>query len=407
MKDIGKICENMLNNKYYSSKELIYSKSVGTFLSHFEYKKLLEYIFNDNAHKIELPLKTFNKSPLYFSRAFELESLVRDYSKVILDDECQKDSNLVNRNGNGIYRSRIYSEIEGTLNIESVPTTRKVVEQLVENKREPQSLNEQIIKNMSRGIEFVQKCPAFNEQNLFILYDILSNECLDEEDKLIKNNFYRHDSVEVGGYLGCPHQQIKECMDSLFKFVNENMNNPELVPYLPHIAHYYIAYVHPYFDYNGRTARMVSYWVSLLTNSTMFPPIVSEAINQTKSDYYIALSESRDSRNNITYFLIYLYKVSIKYFLTYKCIELISNSLKNNSIILTDLDKYYLKKIIISNKGKFSYKDFLRWINIDMSKQGALKILNAFEKQKILNAFETNSKIKLFEFNESLIGYKF
>lgn len=150
---------------------------------------------------------------------------------------------------------------------------------------------------------------------------------------------------------------------------------------------------------------MVSYWVSLLTNSTLFPPIVSEAINQTKNEYYIALSESRDARNDITYFLIYLYKISIKYFLTYKCIENISISLKNKSIILTELDKYYLKKIIISNKGKFSYKDFLSWINIDMSKQGALKILNSFANQGVLKVIETDYKVKLFELNDSLIDF--
>ena len=196
-------------------------------------------------------------------------------------------------------------------------------------------------------------------------------------------------------------------MDSLFAFVNDNLkNNGEFTRYLPHIAHYYLVYVHPYFDYNGRTARMVSYWLSMLTNRHILPPVVSEAINQTKSKYYYALEETRDSHNDLTYFLLYIYDVSIKYFLTYKNVEEISDTLKNKAILLSDLEKNYIKKILISNKGKFTHQDFTSWINVDMSKQGALKILNYFVECGVLNVIENASNKKLYELNSSMIRYK-
>ncbi len=70
-------------------------------------------------------------------------------------------------------------------------------------------------------------------------------------------------------------------MDSLFAFVNENLKNPKLKFFLPQLAHYYLLYVHPYFDYNGRTARMVSLWLYFLTGN-VYPSFISEGIDLKK-----------------------------------------------------------------------------------------------------------------------------
>ena len=165
-------------------------------------------------------------------------------------------------------------------------------------------------------------------------------------------------------------------MDSLFEFVNSNLKNRDIKYLLPHIAHYYILYIHPYFDLNGRTARMVSYWIFLLLDQRAFPPVISEAINQTKNEYYAVLRETRNSHNDLTYFLLYIFNVSIKYFLTYKNVESIDKRLKDKSFVLSELDKVYIKKILIFAKGKFTYEDFVKWINAEITKQGAFKILN-------------------------------
>jgi Fic family protein len=166
--------------------------------------------------------------------------------------------------------------------------------------------------------------------------------------------------------------------------------------------------VHPYFDFNGRTARMVSYWISLLINRTILPPVVSEAINQTKSQYYEALSETRDSNNDLSYFLLYIFNISTKYILAYKNIEEISQDLMNKqSVVLTSTEKSYFKKILISNKGKFTHNEFTQRIGVNMSKQGALKVLNAFEEYGLLTSETSKSNNKLFEINHKIIKYAF
>ena len=301
----------MLKHHYCSSRELMYDKDYNFLLSPYNYKEYLNYkrnlMDNDNEDILVFNLESFNDSPLHLVNALELSFLERNYLKSIFEDYFNNEESFTNRNYSDITLSRIYSEVEGTLNIESVPTTRKAIEELAKGTRDPKTHNDQIIKNMIDAIDFINTYPSFNEENLFKLYSILSYKCLDEEDMLLDGNIYRHDGVEVGGYLGCPQEKIKKCMDSLFNFVNNNLKNGDIKYLLPHISHYYVAYIHPYFDYNGRTARMVSYWVSLLCDKETFPPLVSEAINQSKAEYYNALCETRDSNNDLTYFLLYIY----------------------------------------------------------------------------------------------------
>ena len=406
--EINDVFSLMLTKKYYSGRDLKYNTEPGIFMSPFEYNKLLEYLDNYGESQqsvIKLDLLPISKYGIRYTNCDELLQMLEDYKNLVAEDREENKSFLTFRNLDTITKSRIFSEIEGTLNIESVPTTRKLLDDLIIKNKKPSSNNEQIIHNMANAIEFLNTCPEFNEENLFRLYNLLSENCLDEDEKFMPNHIYRHDGVLIDGYEGCPPTKIKECMDSLFKFVNANLSNNALTFFLPHIVHYYILYIHPYFDFNGRTARMVSYWISLLLNKNDLPPIVSEAINQTKNEYYSALRETRNSHNDLTYFLLYIYKVSVKYFLTYKNVEHIDINFKNKSIVLTETEKTYIKKILISSKGRFTYEDFVKWSNTEMSKQGAFKTLNTLEETGFLKSEINKSNKKLFEVNQALIKY--
>ena len=260
---------------------------------------------------------------------------------------------------------------------------------------------------MDEGIKFVYSLPEFNKDNLLKLYKILSKDCLKKEDEIKDGHFYRDDEVEIDNYPGCPTNKVEQCMDSLFSFVKEKIQSGDGFSQfiLPHICHYYIVYIHPYFDYNGRTARMVSLWINLLSNHNMMPPLISEAINQDKKDYYQALRDTRNSRNDFTYFLHYILRTSIKYILCYKDLDSINQSVKNQGELLTETELSYVKKILVSYVGKFSYLDFMKNCQIEISKQGAFKILNKFVDLGILVIVDTPSRNKLFDLNKKIIKY--
>lgn len=413
MVDFNLINNYMMLNEYLTPRKIMYGEKEGFCIGPYGYKEFLEFKSELIKHSSKLVinlgkyLKSFDEKPIYLSFCNQLTSLLESEMSMTLEDISSTHGLTTIRNSYDVIKSRIYSEIEGTLSIESVQTTRKRVAGLDSGKIQPESKNDQIVKNMIEGVKFVLSNPAFNKENLRKLYELLSRDSLEDDYKLREDGLYRYDEVEIDGYAGCPHEKIEGCMDSLFSFVEKakEIKMSHLLHFmLPHIAHYYIVYIHPYFDFNGRTARMVSFWISRLLDIDSLA-IVSEAIDQTKNRYYEALRNSRNSNNDITYFLIYLSEISIDYYNCYKNLEEIDQRLKNECVVLTEAERSYFKKILISNKGKFTYRDFANWIKASISKQGIFKILNTLEGHGLLKSVQSGNN-KLFYVNSEMITYR-
>lgn len=396
---------------YYDTKDLRYNNVYKFFLSNqqlIEYKQYKKQLIQNRDKKIvTVDLKSFNSDYIFFVNGQCLLNLQLTYLRMLQDDFQNFQSTVVQRNLYDILWARVYSELEGSMNLENVPTTRTRLEQIKKGS-DPRDKNEIIAKNMLDAIEFILSKPKFNKEKLYELYSILSHDCLEDNQKL-NGNFYRNDSVYIGDYEGCSFEKIDECMDSLFAFVGNNLNNKasDVKEYLAHICHYYILYIHPYFDYNGRTARMVSFWISILQDDFSTAPLfISEAINDDKKRYYDALSETRDMENDMTYFLIYIMNTSISYSLLYKNLNYISDEMLKKGITLTNYEKAYIKKILLgAEEGYFDYKKFLSIANIDISKQAALKALNKLVEYGILTSIINDKKAKLFKLNDKFVKY--
>lgn len=408
--NIDKIISLLIGPEYYTIDDLRYNKNVGTLFSKedlssfFEVKnKLVEQGYE---HIVNLPLKTFNSKHIFFVSGMYLLNNVKEYLSAIVEDFKKNQSFLTSRNMDDILLSRIFSEIEGTLNIENVPTTKKRISRIYTSKNLTDK-NDVIIKNMIDAIMFIiNERPPFNKQNLFRLYSILSNGCLSEETKLKEDAYYRDGDVYIGGYPGVKSELIDEYMTSLFDFVNGD--GVALKVLLPHICHYYILYLHPYFDYNGRTARMVSFWISVINDLMHISPLfMSEAINENKGDYYRAIVNTRNSENDLTYFLGYIMETSINFSLVYKNLEEIEKKLAKTGDFLTNTDLMYLKKILIhGGEGYFSCKMFMEYVSNDVTKQGAAKILKRLCDYGVIVKSLNKNNENIYNINPEFITYK-
>jgi Fic family protein len=73
------------------------------------------------------------------------------------------------------------------------------------------------------------------------------------------------------------------------------------------LAHLYIAWIHPFGDGNGRTARLVE--SAILANSGMVPSIsvslLSNHYNATRTEYYRKISASSQTESGVTDFQSY------------------------------------------------------------------------------------------------------
>jgi len=209
--------------------------------------------------------------------------------------------------------SSLEQEIKSTLSIENIDSSRESVRRILSGMA-PQNKDEEYIYGIKKGLEFVNnKENIITEDNLKILYDTAIGRYTSEENKLLPGNLYRHDSVYVVGnkieHTGINHTMLKKYMKNFISFINSEFDGNELVKSA--MIHFYIAYLHPYFDGNGRIARLVQLWYLVQSgySSTLFIPF-SSYINKTKEKYYKAFTQIEENMKisnllDITPFIVY------------------------------------------------------------------------------------------------------
>ena len=419
--DVMKI---IMDERYYPIKDLRFNRKLGIMFSKEQLSEFLaikDELVEDTSDiekecdlddKIDfimkLPLKTFNSRHCFYVDSKYLLSTHIEYMQIHMDDIDLHQNTLFNRNLEDMLKSRLFSEVEGSLRIENVPTTHKRIVEI--SKQESLTdKNDIIIKNMLNAMEFIiVEKPAFNKDNLKKLYQILCNNCLADDLCLKEDAYYRDDAVYIDKYEGADWHIVEECMDSMFAFANNEDNIKKHGVFLPYICHYYILYVHPYFDYNGRIARMVSFWLNYINDIPVAPYFISEAINESKGDYYSALANTRDTNNDLTYFLGYILETSIRYSFVYKNLEEIRKELSKAGDSLSSGEWVYVKKILIHNtENYFNYKEFLGYINATMTRQGALKILNNLTEYGILEKTKNRKGDTIFRLNPDCVTYQY
>ena len=244
-------------------------------------------------------------------------------------------------------------EIHATFQIESIRSSRNSIRHIL-NGYAPRNEEESRIYGMKRGLDFIaDRQNAITEENLHQLYQISSGDYLPDEDRLLPDHFYRHDHVYVVGgeesREGLPAQQLPDAMKRLVDFTNAKDGINEL--HKAAILHFAFAYYHPYFDGNGRTARLLHLWYLVQQGypAALFTPF-SRYIAESKAAYYKAYD--RVDKNA----LISGY-TDVTPFLSYFCNEIYNRLQVDAAPPQADLQVY---QTALAN-GKITEKERLLW----------------------------------------------
>ena len=250
----------------------------------------------------ELPLHDFEGNPMVC-----LDSVVRislSAARVLLTP--QQSARLYGTKA-------MEEEIVSTFRIEQIDTSRESVRRILSGQA-PKNDEEHRIYGMKLGLEFIADVShTITEENLFRLYQMTIGDFLPEEDRLLPGNLYRHDSVYIVGgkveHTGLPWQKLPAYMAELVAFAAEKTAQDELVKAA--ILHFALAYLHPYFDGNGRMARLLHLWylVQQGYTSALFVPM-SRFIEESRSRYYKAYTQVEQNQQlsgvlDVTPFLTY------------------------------------------------------------------------------------------------------
>lgn len=204
-------------------------------------------------------------------------------------------------------------EILSTFTIEQIDTSRSSVRRILSGYA-PTNEREQRIYGMKRGLEFIaDPSNKINEETIYQLYQMVIGAFLPKEDQLLPGQRYRHDHVYIVGdkleHTGLPWNKLAGYMEQLVAFIQQDSSINDL--WKAALIHFYLAYLHPYFDGNGRMARLLHLWylVQQGYSSALFVPL-SEYIERSRKKYYDTFSLVEQNARisgvlDVTPFLLY------------------------------------------------------------------------------------------------------
>lgn len=101
--------------------------------------------------------------------------------------------------------------------------------------------------------------------------------------------------------------EIRNLMTNLEQFINENDSYDPLI--LLAIIHYQFESIHPFYDGNGRTGRIINILYLILKDKVQYPVLyLSSYINKNKNDYYQLLRLCQEDIKQMNQFVLYMLK---------------------------------------------------------------------------------------------------
>jgi Fic family protein len=218
-----------------------------------------------------------------------------------------------------LHRLYLAKGVLGTTAIEGNTLTLDQVEQHLEGKLKlppsQQYLQDEIANiltacNFITTAKFHKEHPKITPELLrFFNTTVLSG--LELGEGVVAGRIRTH-SVGVARYLGAPAEDCEYLLERLCEWLDsaDFSLDPDLglaVPILKAIlAHLYIAWIHPFGDGNGRTARLVEF--NILVDAGVPKPaahLLSNHYNLTRAVYYRELDKASRSGGDVTPFVLY------------------------------------------------------------------------------------------------------
>ena len=187
---------------------------------------------------------------------------------------------------------------------EGAHSTRAQAEQLIASGEKPKNKDEWMLINNFRAMRWVKEnqSSALTKNVILELHKIVTENTLEGDDINFQGRF-RNDTVFVGPHEGVEHAKIEQAIDDMIALTT---NNPRYFhPLLKGIiVHYFIGYIHPFFDGNGRTARALFYFKSIKNQLNYVELLsVSAYLRTHGKQYEKSFEKVKDNEYDLTYFV--------------------------------------------------------------------------------------------------------
>ena len=198
--------------------------------------------------------------------------------------------------------------------MEGASTTRQAAKEMLRKRMTPKDKSQQMIANNYQTIQFVvqhQDTPLTVEP-LQHTHHLMTENTLENpadagrfrtNDEVVVENGITHEIV----HRPPSHTEIPSFMNDLCTFFNEKQSQVFIHPIIRGIIiHFMIAYMHPFVDGNGRTARALFYWYMLKQKYWLMEYLsVSKVIAKSKKSYEKSFLYTEADNNDMGYFVAY------------------------------------------------------------------------------------------------------
>ena len=206
------------------------------------------------------------------------------------------------------FNKLIINEAQSNNEIEGIHSTKRELKDALSEVGQKKPRNKRFV-GLMKTYKYIDQIEPFEKvQDFRKLYDNLVADEIKKED-IPDGEFFRKEDVEVNDGIMTTHiglrseERIIESLRELINYLNDE-SHPELYRYM--VGHYYYEYIHPFYDGNGRTGRLVaaSYLSRYLEKYSAIT--FSYAVNKNKLKYYKALEEIAPPLNKgeMTFYLI-------------------------------------------------------------------------------------------------------
>ncbi len=303
------------------------------YLSKIYYKNRSEYeeIYK-NRYNFFTTLKTkFLIKPYKCNEKFNLYYLYNNYSQILFDKISENDRLLKKLESELPVIARksllvdiLASELQSTNSLEGVNTKK---EEIIESTRkiiDKKDLSKPRMSSMIKSyLLFVKNDDSLSLpidcNDIRLLYDKITMEEIDKND-LPDGRYFRKEEVFVQKQNSLNGEIIHKGLVGENKIEAEitkmlDLLHDENIPQLLRIAisHYYFAYIHPFYDGNGRIGRFIS---SLFINQS-YSHLTSMSLSRgafiKKNNYYKSFdtTNSRINKGELNYFVDEFMKILI------------------------------------------------------------------------------------------------
>ncbi len=200
--------------------------------------------------------------------------------------------------GNTLTENEVLQHLEGKLKL---PPSREYLVQEVQNILDACNI---ILRKIEAGDSLQMTVEGTKEFNRLALQKIPLKETVIPGE-------IRSYSVGILNYRGAPHEDCGFLLEKLCDWLNGRFFEKPGFQIAEAIikailAHLYLAWIHPFGDGNGRTARLIEFQI-LIASGVPSPAahLLSNHYNKTRTEYYRQLDQASKSGGDVIPFLMY------------------------------------------------------------------------------------------------------